>query len=160
MGTPDPRLEDLKDQIQKSTTHTRDERDYMIDTIALAEQINGDDDLVKRSQKMMMVNGVRRELRDPDRTSRIAEAVAIKIVSTAMEVHIRDCPGKKSNSVVTWKKGEGIRMSGPAAVTFASLLAFGCIVGGVIYWQHKQTRQMIDDFAHTTTISNVVPVQH
>ena len=143
MGT-DARLEDLKDQIRTSKIHTSEERNDMADTIHLAEMINGDDDLVRRSLKMMMINGVRRELRDPGRAARIAEAAAKDHVHAAIQTHVVECPAK-GHSLVTWKKGEGIKMTGMAAVVFSVFLAFGAVTCGVIYYQHKQTRAMLEN---------------
>ena len=139
----DDRLDLLKDQIHESTIHTSPEKDDMADTLKLAREINGDDDLVRRSIKMMMINGIRRELRDPGRSMRIAEAAAEKIAARAIEVHVTNCPGQRAAPVITYKRGEGIRFTGDAARIFARLCAVAFIVILAIWWHNTYTSNKI-----------------
>ena len=138
----DPRLEDLKRQIERSEMHTPEERDMMIDTVTLAERINGDDDITRSSLKMMMINGIRRELRDPGRTTRIAESTAFKIIEHSITTHVLTCPNKPM-TFVTYKKGEGLRVTGDAAKVFAGVLAAGAVAAWISYYHFENVRKLV-----------------
>lgn len=137
----DSRLSILEGQVRNSKAHTQDEIAAMADSIELAALINGDDDIIRRSLKQILINGVRRELKDPDRIQNIAESVAKVAATAAVKKHIEDC-GKLNNNAISMEKGR-LRVTGKAAVVLSLFLGLFLAVGMVLWWQTSKTEEIM-----------------
>lgn len=129
----------LETQISNANNLTDDEKFSMVDTLQLARLINGDEDLVRRSLKHMLINGVRREMKDPNRIRDTARLVALDIVKQ----HANSCELKApTGSLISLSKGR-LRISGTAAILislFVSVIAFMALF---TWWQNSRTREIV-----------------
>jgi len=121
---------------QTSNSHTPEEIWSMGESLGIAESFNGSDDLRDRALKRILIDSVRKDIREPGRIHRIAVVEA----GDAVSEHARLCVGKKTSS--TFKLGK-LQVSGQAATVFAPIMAVGLIIMFFVYWQNSKTREQV-----------------
>lgn len=147
----DSRLTILEGQVRNSKDHTPDEINSMADAIELAALINGDDDIIRRSLKMILINGVRRELKDPGRIQTIAECAAINTTKLAVTRHIDECRNRDSTNIISLEKGK-LRVTGKAAIVFSVIFSISVALGVFTYWQNSKMQKILSAYQNSLSV--------
>jgi hypothetical protein len=141
----------LEAQVRNSKDHTPDEINAMADAIELAALINGDDDIIRRSLKMILINGVRRELKDPARIQAIAECTAKTTTKLAVAKHIDECRNRENGNIISLEKGK-LRVTGKAALVFSVIFSISVAMGVFTYWQNSKMQKILSAYQNSLTV--------
>jgi len=147
----DSRLTILEEQVRNSKDHTPDEINAMADAIELATLINGDDDIIRRSLKMILINGVRRELKDPGRIRAIAEFASRDTTNLAVIKHIEECRSREGANIISLEKGK-IRVTGKAAIIFSVIFSMTLALGVFTYWQNSKMQKILSAYQNSLSV--------